>query len=200
MKKSLISSLALVLTGILLAESNASATSFITSTAYGGHTYELWADLDISWAAAKANAEAGGGFLASLTDAAETSAVYGSLIGNNFFTGNDGQKYQAWLGGYTTKPNYSTTDPTAWAWVTGEAWSAFDAGNFASGEPNGDSSGLTINRFGTSKWNDESGRVGGYIVEKNGVERNGVPDSGSTLALLAGACAMIGTLGRRFRK
>lgn len=169
----------------------------IDSTTYGGHTYELWSDAGVSWENALSAAVGGGGYLAAFTDATETSAVYGDFIGTGFFTSNDGQAHQAWLGGYTTDPGFSTQDPTAWSWINGDSWTAFDAGNFAGGEPNGDSSGLTVNRFGTSKWNDEGGTVSGYIVEKDG---NSVPDSGSTLALLASACAAMGAFGRKIRK
>ena len=52
-----------------------------------------------------------------------------------------------------------------WKWVTGAAWTADDANNFSTGEPNGDSEGLAINRYGTFTFNDEGGHVGGYIVE-----------------------------------
>ena len=94
------------------------------------------------------------------------------------------------LGGFT-----STTNPNNWAWVTGAPWTAFDASNFAPGEPNGDSEGLTMNRYGNSTWNDEGTEVGGYIVEVRGV-----PDACSTQMLLVGACGMIGAVGRKFRK
>ena len=194
MKKTLSMS-AWVATGILLTGLNATAANFITSMTYSGHTYELWANQDITWADAKANAESGGGYLAALTDAAETSAVYSSFIGNDFFTSNDGQEHQAWLGGYTTDANFTTTNPLAWAWTTGESWTAFDVSNFAGGEPNGDSTGLSINRFGTPLWNDEGGRVGGYIVEKNSV-----PDSSSTLSLMFGVGSVIVLVGRKYRK
>ncbi|MBF8285663.1 MAG: C-type lectin protein [Anaerolineales bacterium] len=186
---------AAITTGIALASVNGFGSTFLTSTTYNGHTYELWDSLDISWADASVEATAGGGYLAAFTDAPETTTVYGALIGTGFFTANDGQQYQAWLGGYTTDPGFTTTDPTAWAWVTGEALTAFDAGNFAGGEPNGDSSGLSINRFGTSQWNDEGGRVGGFIVEKNGV-----PDAGSSLALLSGSFMLLAALARKVRQ
>jgi hypothetical protein len=42
-----------------------------------------------------------------------------------------------------------------------------------------------------------SDSLGGYLDK---VELNGVPDAGSTLALLGGAFAMLGALGRKFRK
>ena len=168
----------------------------IATTSYGGHDYELWESSGISWSDANLAAVGAGGYLATLTDAAETAAVYGAFIGTGYFQPIEAQASQAWLGGYTTDPGFSTTDSTHWAWVTGEAWNAFAAGNFGGGEPNGDSSGLALNRYGTPEWNDEGGLVGGYIVEKGAV---GVPDGGSTLAFLGGATLLLGALGRRVR-
>ena len=176
MKKT-ISILAGALTGLLLTGLAASAAPIATTT-YGGHTYDLYAAPGLSWNDAEAAAVADGGYLAVLTDAAETSAVYGALIGTGFFQPQNSQATEAWLGGYTADRSGSTQNPLNWAWVTGEAWNAFDAANFGAGEPNGDSSGLAINRFGNSTFNDDT-YVGGYIVE-----RNSVPDGATTLALL----------------
>jgi len=185
---------------VALTTASASAASAKQgTTVYGGHTYELWSSYDIAWDTAVTEAQAAGGYLAVLTTQAETEAVYGAFKGTDFFQELDGQAYSAYLGGYAIDGDgnriMSTTDPTAWAWVTGEAWTAFDSGNFGGVEPNGDSEGLSINRFGNSLFNDESGLVGGYIVEKNGV-----PDSGSTLALLGGAFTLLGALSRRIRQ
>lgn len=193
MKTKRIQHLAAVLAVVTLTGVQASASTLLNTTSYGGHTYELWDASNITWQNAKNEAIADGGYLAVLTDSPETSAVYSAFLGSGFFTANAGQEHQAWLGGFTTDPGFTTTNPNAWAWVTGEAWTAFDAGNFAGGEPNGDSSGLSINRFGTPQWNDEGGTVGGYIVEKN------VSDASSTLALFGGSISVLGALRRKFR-
>jgi len=192
MKKQFITGL-LALSVILLASVNASADSLVFTTTFGGHSYELWDANSIHWTDAKAAAEAGGGYLAVFTDAAETSSVYNSLIGHGFFQPGDAQGIQAWLGGFTANLSGSTTDPTNWAWVTGEAWTAFDQNNFAAGEPNGDSEGLAINRYGTFNWNDEGGFVGGYIVEKG----NSVPEGGSMLTMLGMGLAGLAALRRK---
>jgi hypothetical protein len=186
--------LGLALAGSLFSQFNASANSAIASTSYGGDTFYLYAG-NVTWSVAEAAAVLDGGTLAVLTSAPQTTAVYNGLIGNGFFTANAGQQFEAWLGATPADGSQSTTDPNNWAWVTGAPWTAFDAGNFNAGEPNGDSEGLAINRYGTTTWNDEGSQVGGYIVEVAGV-----PDTCSTQMLLVGACGLIGTVGRKFRK
>jgi hypothetical protein len=187
--------LLIVLAGLLLTVQTASATP-IASTTFGGQKYDLYAadtgDGLISWAAADLAATAAGGYLAVLTTLEETTAVYSGLIGNGFFTieSDDFYRKQAWLGATPADGGTSTTDPWNWKWVTGEAWTAFDASNFAGGEPNGDSIGLVINRYGNFTWNDVSA-AGGYIVESH------VPDGGTTLSLLGLALTGLGLLRRR---
>jgi hypothetical protein len=199
MKKSYIA-VTLAGIGIVFAGITASAATQVGSTfTLGIHTYELWDAPGISWAAAETAAEAEGGYLATFTTAGETAAVNAAFLGQGFFQPVDTQAASAWLGAVTLNGSGNANQqPLNWKWVTGEAWNAYDAGNFASGEPNGDSEGLTINRFGNSspgKWNDEGSYVGGYIVE-----HGSVPDGGSSLALLGGAFALVGALGRKFRK
>ncbi len=167
----------------------------VASTSYNGHVYDLYADTGITWANAKQFAEDQGGYLAVLTTTTEITTVYGGLIGHGFFntsykTPQEGQLASAWVGGYPANMG-STTDKYAWKWVTGEAWTADDVANWSGSEPNGDSGGLTINRYGNYKWNDDK-TVGGFIVE--------VPDAASTLALMGGAFALIGAYNRKFRK
>jgi hypothetical protein len=196
--KKIYSALGLVLGVTLLSQSDASAKGPIASTTYGGNSFYLYAgdtNADTSWSVAEADAVADGGTLAILTSAAQTISVYDALIGHGFFTANSGQQYEAWLGATTADHSGSTHSPNDWAWLNGAPWTYFDSHNFAAGEPNGDSEGLAINRYGSYAWNDEGGFVGGYIVEVQGV-----PDSCSTQFLLVGACAMIGGVGRKFRK
>jgi hypothetical protein len=191
MKKPILSALALGAAGLLLSGLNASAVLIKTIT-YGGHTYELHSANDISWVAAEAAAEADGGYLAVLSTTAEITSVYGDLVGTGFFQAVAGQGVQAWLGARPVVGT-STTDRNNWAWINGDAWTSEAADNFAAGEPNGDSEGLAINRYGTFQFNDEGGLVGGYIVEKNGV-----PDGGTSVAMLGMALAGIGAFRRKF--
>ncbi len=186
----------------LLGGLNAVATPLATTT-YGGDTFSLYAAPGISWSAAEDAANVDGGYLAILPDQATIEAVYNGLIGNGFFTANAGQQFEAYLGAVPADGSYSTSDANNWSWVTSVPpsgpvasvvpWTVGD--NFHSGEPNGDSEGLAINRYGTYEFNDEGGYVGGYIVETQGV-----PDFGSTQVMLLGACAMIGAVGRRLRR
>ncbi len=188
--------LGLGLASLLLAGANAIASPIATTT-YGGNKFDLYdATGGITWANAEANAVSVGGHLAALTSAGETTAVYAALINHGTFTGG-GQYQQAWLGGYTADHSGSTSNPFNWAWVNGAAWTAFDVSNFASGEPNGDSSGLAINRFGTSNFNDEAftwqnnTAVQAYIVE------TALPDGGNTLGLLGLGLVAVGAVRRK---
>ncbi len=151
----------------------------IAVTNYNGHQYSLYEAPGITWADASAAAAgvSSNSYLAVFGDPGETESVYAGLIGNGFFTTTGSQ---AWLGARPADNSSSTTDPTNWAWSNGETWTSFNALNFAPGEPNGDSSGLAINRYGSSTFNDEGGFVGGYIVE-SAVR---VPEGGSAIALM----------------
>ena len=169
------------------------SAALIGTTTYGGHWYGLY-DGSVPWTTASANATGVGGYLAVLTTTAENSAVYGGLIGNGFFQPHASQDTEAWIGGLTADGSGKTINPNNWKWVTGEAWTAFNAGNFAPGEPNGDSSGLAINRFGDAKYNDEGGHTGGWIVEKS------VPDSGSSVLLLGVGLGLLGACRSKFLK
>jgi hypothetical protein len=143
-----------------------------------GHYYELvMTGAPITWAASNAAATSMGGYLATLTSAAEDSFVwsqYSSFLGDS--AGN-----VAYVGGYQPA---GTGEPSAgWQWVTGEVWSYT---NWAGGEPNdccGGEDFLHLGWYSNGQWNDiyEGGQTHNYIVEWN---TNPVPEPG-TLALLA---------------
>jgi hypothetical protein len=198
MKKLLNNVLTIAAGGILLHSISAFSQTEIASTTYQGATYELWQSPYITWAQAEANAVGLGGYLAVLTSSAQTTYVYNNLINNGFFSSSGGWGAEAWLGATPAVPdsNGATTDPNNWAWVNGAPWTAFDAGNFEAGEPNGDyNSALGINLDGTPQWNDEGNpglTIGGYIVEVSSV-----PDGGFTLALLGSAISGLAFIRRK---
>jgi VPDSG-CTERM motif len=197
MKELISKAFAAVVGGVFLGGISASANPIATTT-YGGNTFNLYDAYGISWNDAEAAAISDGGFLAVLTTSAEIQGVYNGLINNGFFqSGVSSQDVEAWLGATPVVGGFSTTDPTNWKWVTGAIWTTDDSNNFGGGEPNGDSEGLAINRYGTYTFNDEGGHVGGYIVEIQGRQ---VPDGGSTLMFLGAALGSIGMIRRKLQK
>lgn len=196
MKKHLLKTL--IVGGAFACAIPAFSQTLVTSTTYGGDTYSLYSDGGVDWADAESYAASQGGTLAVLTSSTQTTAVYDALINNGFFTTSGGAGEEAWLGGSPASPdsNGATTDPNNWAWVTGDAWTSFDEGNFDSGEPNGDyNSHLGINLDGTAQWNDEgnTSEIGGFIVETP----SGVPDGGMTIAMLGTAVSGLALIRRK---
>jgi hypothetical protein len=96
------------------------------------HWYELVVFSTVTdWQTAKAQAEARGGHLATLTSAAENSWVFNNIaqFANGWWCGLD--CYGPWLGGYQDRTAADFSEPGGgWRWVTGEAWS------FTAWEPN----------------------------------------------------------------
>ena len=145
----------------------------------------------IGWEAAQAVAEARGGYLTTLTSAAENTFVF-NLVDNASFWHIDGfgSAIGPWIGGF--QPDGSPEPAGGWEWVTAEPWSYT---NWASGEPN--------NMGGTEKyadlfghgvraptWNDLNPTVvlEGYIVEWDELPGPDVPEP-TTLVMLALAAA-----------
>jgi hypothetical protein len=198
MKKIFKHTFAIAFSAAVLGGISASAyPTYIASTSYDGNTFSLWANpgSGTTWASDEAFAVSRGGYLAVLPDSATIQAVYAGLINNGFFQPVAGQAEEAYLGAVPANGSDSTTDPNNWAWVNGTLWSTADADNFNAGEPNGDSDGLAINRYGTFTFNDESGLVGGFIAENINV-----PDGGSTVMLLGGALGLVGVMRRKLPK
>ena len=111
--------------------SAASAVPIQWTTASGGndHYYEIVTDNPLLWNDAKLFAESRGGYLATLTSAAENAFV----TSNSPISDQDcGQCI--WLGGFQNTSSPAFSEPSgAWEWVTGEAWSFT---NWHPGEPN----------------------------------------------------------------
>lgn len=177
--------------GVIASAACASSIGGALQWSDNGHWYEAFLADSISWAQASAAATAKGGYLATLTTAAENQWVYDSIVAPTFGTGLN-ETDQAWLGGF--KPVGASDPAVGWQWVTGEDWLY---ANWGAGEPNnvaGVENHLTINRFGDWTWNDEGSwpsGVKGYVVEY-------VPDGGFTILLLGVSLSALGVI-RRWR-
>ena len=133
------------------------------------------------------DAAADGGYLATITSAAEESFVVNHVI-NGFGA--------TWLGGETTtdRPDGSTVNQSTWFWITGpEANTQFTYTNWHTGEPSGGFGATTewlqINADGT--WNDapDVGQLGdgagaGYLEEWGGTPQQiaFLENTGTTIA------------------
>jgi len=147
-----------------------------------GHYYQVvHIDGGISWDDAKAAAEAEGGYLATLTSAAENewlTTTFGGGTPEGFPAYLDG----CWIGGY--QPPGSAEPDGGWTWVTGEAW------NFTNWWPpiepnnNPDGENAVVLEHGLlpgtgAAWNDlnSSWVRRGYVLEYSAdSDGDGVPD------------------------
>jgi hypothetical protein len=130
-----------------------------------GHYYEAVLDT-IDWVDARTEAERSGGYLATITSAAENQFVY-SLVTHPAFWIDDGY-HGPLLGGFQSP---GSPEPGGeWAWVTGEPWGY---ANWWPGQPDNAGGAEHCLQFhggpiyGGALWNDirELRSEGGYIVE-----------------------------------
>jgi hypothetical protein len=192
---------------LLAVVATASANTLQASFTYGPDTFYLYSAPGASWDSDEIAANLSGGYLAILPNQTTIEAVYNGLINNNFFQGGNGgsQQVEAYIGAVPADGSSSTTSRTDWSWVTTPQlyngtpvtsvvpWTV--GANFNAGEPNGDSEGLAINRYGTYTFNDEGSYTGGYIEEVGPIA--GVPDAGLTSAMLGAGVFGMGFIRRR---
>jgi hypothetical protein len=168
-----------------LAFENAASAAPVQWTV-NGHFYEgIQAIGRISWHDANAAAIARGGYLATVTSAAENNWVFTNVANNPLLWSCCG--FGPWLGGF--QPAGSTEPGGGWQWLNDEG--AFTYTNWESGEPNDAGGEEYLHYFNKSNastpvnlWNDLKGTnlLDGYIVEYN-TDPTSVPEP-NTLILL----------------
>jgi hypothetical protein len=163
------------------------------------HYYQLvLAPGGITWPAANTAAQAAGGYLATLTSAAENNFIYTNLASTNaaaWFIDGAGNSEGPILGGFQP---IASDGSNGWNWVTGETWSYT---NWETSEPSNQNStedSLVFFKDGTSignRWNDvdHTAAMKSYIIEFN---TNPIPEPGASAALLGGL-AVAAALWRR---
>lgn len=114
MKKTVVLGAAAI--GLSVCQSNATLFSTVaTGTSEGNTYYVVTSDSVISWEAAEAYAVTMGGTLASITDSAQNSAVYGLIAGSV------GTSATVWFGGMKSENDHGNTSD--WSWKNGASWS-----------------------------------------------------------------------------
>ena len=146
-----------------------------TAAGGNGHYYKAVALTDsITWTEAERQARLEGGYLATITSAAENDFVFSLVNAPGFFTADHGNGPA--LGGF--QPDRSAEPDGGWSWVSGDPW---NYSNWLTTEPNNSRS-----RFGTedrvqfysgipgtpaATWNDmnrnDVNMLIAYVVERN---------------------------------
>ncbi len=186
---------ALMIASALTASSGLGAdwVTWEVSAGGNGHSYlAVPASVGLTWNVAYQRAQAQGGYLATITSAAENDFVFSLINSSSFFTAYNGSGPA--IGGY----NAGTPSNPAWSWVTGEP---FTYSHWAPGQPDyanyGPGPEDRLEFFGdvgstpANTWNDlyrNDDNIGGYVVEV-------VPEPGMFSLLVAGV-AIVACLNR----
>lgn len=140
-----------------------------------GHWYKAVVNTNgLTWTQVAQVAIGEGGYLATITSAAENEFVFSLVNSPEFFEGNGGNGSGPALGGYQLE---GAEEPAGgWGWLTGETWGGYT--NWYGGLPD-DGMGFGENRLqffsGTQSvaaplWNDlpaDASNLGGYIIERD---------------------------------
>ena len=168
-----------------------SQANWTIATGGNGHTYRVVAKPSIiSWNSANAEAQAAGGYLATITSAAENNFIF-NLINNSTFWTQTQNGHGPWIGGYQQPGSTEPAGGFTWVLQTGASVpEPFAYTNWETGEPNNLTttiSGVTYNQdrvaffhLGTGRaatWSDEYNLTGSglnqwtisYVIEFNPV-------------------------------
>jgi|GEM_PF-3950242 len=150
-----------------------SSPILVSSRTYNGHLYEV---LDnggnITWQAARFDAEERGGHLATIT----------SLEENQFVTALTSSK-EVWMGGFQSP---GSPEPRGgWTWVTGES---FDFAQWDTSQPNNSSSYSDYLLIKNGLWNDTTYNYGTryYVVEHDSVPTDSTPIPSTPIIVSSG--------------
>lgn len=161
-----------------------------------GHFYEaVLVPGGLRWDQARDAAAARGGYLVSITSAAENEWVFSLVDHPSFWSDGD---FGPWLGGF--QPAGSSEPAGDWQWVSGEAWSYT---NWQPNEPsNGGASGPEdylhfLGRDGVrgSGWNDQP--IGGDLRPIRGYVAEYIPTPGAVPILASAALLLARRKARR---
>ena len=140
------------------------------------------------WDAARIDAVARGGYLATTTSSAEWI-----FLKSNYTTMGlaPGSNLLGWLGGYQTDPAAANND--SWTWVTGEQWSFTAWSPFGINIPNGGALENYLLTWGSNGagWNDHFDSEFKYWVE---YDTYPIPEPSTALLLGLG---LVGMAARR---
>lgn len=192
---------------------NAQPIQWTIASGGNNHRYEaVYVQEGLSWIAARDAATLKGGYLASVTSAAENAFIYGLVLDTKFWPQDAQGFFQGpWLGGFQST---ALEEPAGgWEWVSGEAWTYTNWAISGPINPQPDNWLSIENYLGMLSygplapyWNDYQldprenamlGPVTGFIVEYD--SPTVVPEP-SAVALLASGLLGLGLVARHHRK
>jgi hypothetical protein len=188
---------------VLLLSASSAVAAPIQWVAGNGHWYEvILAPGGITWDAAKLDAENRGGYLATLTSAAESTFAFDLTDSSSYWvyeTGTSGAYLGPWLGGF--QPAGSSEPGGDWTWLNSDGLFSATYVNWLGGEPTngvGSPHGLPENviqffNYNTraATWNDYPASLANpiaYVVEYDAMP-TAVPEPATLLLVGAGAAA-----------